>query len=228
MTTAATWFCCANAAPRVILDFSTALPVEARSNRLAGMSYDAAGELTTLDAVRLAWDFRHGRLLVGRADRARRRLRRLLRDCHLRRRRPAGGADHPPPGNRPPATTPRPCSKGAETLVHRRPIARRYRKVFQEQRAAPPSSPLGETVAIPDDEGHFCVLERETATARTRQVEGEGTWRGRFLLADQVTSVNQGLDDAGYRPPDIVNTALAVQRLRRGRQPRRRRHAAAS
>lgn len=173
--------------------WTSALPVEARSNRLAGMAYDAAGELTALDAVRLEWDFR-GRLstavLIERAGGDNDSEHYLyagdgVRVARITRRlKQAVSADAP-----------------AMFEVRETVFIGDYERtrVFQESGGETTALTLGETVAIPDDEGHFCVLERETATARTRRAEGDGTWRGRFLLADQVASVTQELDDGGAR-----------------------------
>jgi RHS repeat-associated protein len=173
--------------------WTTALPVEARSNRLAGLAYDTAGELTKLDALQLEWDFR-GRL-----------------SSVVLMEREGGDNDsehylYAADGERVARITRRlkqVAGDGAAALFEVRETLfigdYERTRVFQESGGERSDLTLSETVSIPDDEGHFCVLERETAASRTRQADGDGTWRGRFLLADQVASVTQELDDSGAR-----------------------------
>ncbi|HEY1749690.1 MAG TPA: SpvB/TcaC N-terminal domain-containing protein [Caulobacteraceae bacterium] len=180
-------------------DWISELPVEALSNRLAGAPYDAAGNLLALDGAQLSWDVR-GRLaaatLVARPggdDDGERYLydadgERMLRVTRRLKQAALGEA---------PAVF-----EVRETLF----LGDYERtRIFQEgagqKGAGAGETPLSvsEALTIPDDDGHFCVLERQAAQALTRRGAADGQWQARFLLSDQVASVTQETDGDGVR-----------------------------
>ena len=174
--------------------WTTELPVDTLSNRLAGVGYDLAGNQLALDAAELRWDYR-GRLasatLVAREsgdDDSEHYLYDAedVRVARVTRRLKQPATDDEPA-----------LYEVCETLF----LGDYERtRTFQESGDSGEAAfTASEAITVPDDDGHFCVLERDTSEARTRRAASEGSWQGRFLLADQVASVTQELDDAGAR-----------------------------
>jgi RHS repeat-associated protein len=174
--------------------WTTLTPVDTLSNRLAGVAYDLAGNQLALDAKLLAWGFQSwlsAATLVTREsgdddsehylyNAAGERVLRVTR----RLKRAAGEAA--------PA-----LYEVAETLF----LGDYERtRVFQESGDGEPTPfAASEALTIPDADGHFCVIERDTVQASSRSAASEGEWQGRFLIANQVSSVTQEIDDAGVR-----------------------------
>lgn len=180
-----------HSAPRA--SWTTALPVDQLSNRLAGVSYDLAGNQLTLDATLLHWNY-NGQLsaatLVQRAsgdddgehylyDASGARVLRVTR-----RLKQAAAGDAPA------------LYEVNETL-----FVGDYERTRTYQESGGVITPLttSEALTIPDESGHFCVLERDMSQSQTRRAASDGQWQGRFLLADQVASVTQEIDDTGTR-----------------------------
>ncbi|MEO7177481.1 MAG: RHS repeat-associated core domain-containing protein, partial [Allosphingosinicella sp.] len=174
--------------------WTTSTPVDTLSNRLAGVPYDLAGNQLALDATLLGWGFQGwlaAAILVAREsgdddsehylyDGAGERVARVTR-----RLKQAASEQSPA------------LFEVSETLF----LGDYERtRIFQESGEGDPM-PLStsEALTIPDADGHFCVIERDTVQARSRSAAGAGQWQGRFLLANQVSSVTQEIDDAGAR-----------------------------
>jgi RHS repeat-associated protein len=180
-----------HAAPRG--SWTTELPVDAQSNRLENASYDLDGNQLELDSTRLRWDFR-GRLSAATL---------LQRD--------SGEDDsehylYDATGDRVLRVTRRlkQAATGAEPAlfeVRETLFLGDYERTrtFQESGGDTTDFTASEAITVPDDEGHFCVLERDSSQSRTRRAASQDQWRGRFLLTNQVASVTQEIDDAGAR-----------------------------
>jgi RHS repeat-associated protein len=172
--------------------WTTELSVDARSNRLAGIAYDNAGNQAALGTKPLRWDFRN----------------RLASATLLTRE--SGDDDteyylYNAAGERVLRVTRRlkQAAAGEESALYE-VIESLFIGDYERTRTFQSGSEVtpfttSEALVIPDDDGHFCVLERDTAQARTRRAVTEGQWHGRFLLTNQVASVTQETDGAGAR-----------------------------
>jgi RHS repeat-associated protein len=174
--------------------WTTELPVDTQSNRLDGVSYDVAGNQLALHGTLLRWDYRNrlsAATLLARStgdDDSEHYLYDSSGERVLRvTRRLKQAEDDAEPA----------LYEISETL-----FLGDYERTRVFQETGPSNSTpfsISEALSIPDDDGHFCVIERATAQVRSRRTADDNQWQGRFLLANQIASVTQEIDDAGVR-----------------------------
>jgi RHS repeat-associated protein len=181
-----------HSAPRA--SWTTELPVDPTSNRLLDVRYDPAGNQQALGASPLRWNYRGwlaAATLVERESDDGDTEHYLYDASGVRVLRVTRRLKSAAAGSQPALYELR------ETLY-----LENYERTrtFQESGAGPAVSfTTTEALAIPDDNAHLCVLERDTSQAKTRRAAASGQWQGRFLLDNQVASVTQELDQAGAR-----------------------------
>jgi RHS repeat-associated protein len=171
--------------------WTRAMPVAARSNRLAESTYDADGNIAGLgDTTALAWNYRNN---IGRADVIVRANATSDSEYYL----------YDGSGNRVLKVSERVRTVGGGEVVDVQESI--YLGTYQVRRsrqrtAAGTTTTLQRgTLSVGDGQNRACLIDQWTTDVFQREVERPGETRYRYQLSDNLGSVALEVDEAGQR-----------------------------